>query len=176
MKIGEHSEYVTLDMRGINTCRVDMYLIQALLNVIVEIAPPWRGCKVKCQNSFSPLLKWQNSEILVAAIGIHKVYFAAMWICAKFYLYKELKFASHEIETSVGSMCTMWVWWYNNFLPGFSSKLVSSMAYWQKNCCAKSFTKRYLIGYPLKSTYCFWDTIHSLTISYIYLPNLLVYI
>ena len=40
MKIGEHSEYVTLDMRGINTCRVDMYLIQALLNVIVEIAPP----------------------------------------------------------------------------------------------------------------------------------------
>ena len=91
-------------------------------------------------------------------------------------LYKELKFASHEIETSVGSMCTMWVWWYNNFLPGFSSKLVSSMAYWQKNCCAKSFTKRYLIGYPLKSTYCFWDTIHSQTISYIYLPNVLVYI
>ena len=31
MKIGEHSEYVTLDMRGINTCSVDMYLIQALL-------------------------------------------------------------------------------------------------------------------------------------------------
>ena len=119
-------------------------------------------------------MKWQNSEILVAAIGYTQSIFCShVNLCQV--LYKELKFASHEIETLVGSMCTMWVWWYNNFLPGFSSKLVSSMAYWQKNCCAKSFTKRYLIGYPLKSTYCFWDTIHSQTISYIYLPNLLVY-
>ena len=140
MKIGEHSEYVTLDMRGINTCSVDMYLIQALLNVIVEIAPPWRGCKVKCQNSFSPLLKWQNSEILVAAIGYTQSIFCShVNLCQV--LYKELKFASHEIETSVGSMCTMWVWWYNNFLPGFSSKLVSSMAYWKKIVVQKASPK-----------------------------------
>ena len=59
-----------------------------------------------------------------------------MNLCQVSVLYKELKFASHEIETSVGTLCVQCD--IIIILPGFSSKLVSYMArHIEKNCCVK---------------------------------------